>query len=169
MYHCHTPLSVPPNACKTRTESNVPKRKQAKHGQNDKSTSFCPYASDPPPLWAAQVQWPTRPLETSGNLMRRSCGLKGASESRQAWLPAVLPALLLPTKRALRDISMPRGKIDSPLSRCNFSGNAEGSRNPWVMKFNGRRGCWFISLCHWTENYYITSCYFSKLIISDVM
>ena len=27
-----------------------------------------------------------------------------------------------------------------------FSGNAEGSRNPWVMKCHRRLGCWFISL-----------------------
>ena len=27
-----------------------------------------------------------------------------------------------------------------------WSGHAEGSRNPWVTKFHGRLGCWFISL-----------------------
>ena len=39
------------------------------------------------------------------------------------------------------------------LKHCDFiqrprkcSGNAEGSRIPWVIKFHGRLGCWFISL-----------------------
>ena len=34
------------------------------------------------------------------------------------------------------------------LSECATlgSGNAEGSRNPWVIKFHGTLGCWFISL-----------------------
>ena len=36
-------------------------------------------------------------------------------------------------------------KLPFPITQ-ERSGNAEGSRNPWVIKFHGRLGCWFISL-----------------------
>ena len=34
------------------------------------------------------------------------------------------------------------GLLEKPL----ISGNAEGSRNPWVIKLHGRLGCWFVTL-----------------------
>ena len=37
-------------------------------------------------------------------------------------------------------------KLEPPKTPIQYFGNAEGSRNPWVMKFHGRLGCWFISL-----------------------
>ena len=39
-----------------------------------------------------------------------------------------------------------RTKVQGKRTHELCLGNAEGSRNPWVIKFHGRLGCWFISL-----------------------